>query len=210
MKFNRKDNTYSSDNGNQGNKRTSLFQKIEQYIGDAINDQFFYKTRTRILDFIEKKNIRKALVELHVSKKGLTYECSYDLYFPDQQGTMMVSKGFFVANLSSAGFIPQYIIDEVKQNGTAEIDFSTEDLETLYSEKTVEVKEEATYNDLVQELKEKSFSRIVMIDRVYYTRVQCYDVAGKMCGIAHIAAISNIPVNIKSSLYPCGSCEVSL
>lgn len=212
MKFNGKKTNDNIGVGRvQENKKGGLFQNIVESFTGAIRDQFFYNTRNRVLDYIaQRTNIRTAHIELHVRKTGLTYECRYDLFFPDQQGTMMLNKGFFVANMSSAGYIPQYILDEVKQNGSAEIDFSTEDLETLFSEKNVEVKEEASYNDLIEELTEKSYSKIVMIDRVYYTRVQCYDATGKMTGLAHIASITNVPVNVKNNLYPCGSCEIAL
>lgn len=211
MKFNGKNNkeTVMPEN-NQEPKHRRLFSNIFDAIGNAINDQNFYNTRNRILDYIDRrKDIRTAHVELHVRKTGVTYECRYDLYFPDHQGVMMSNKGFFVANMSSAGYLPQYILDEVKQNGTAEIDFSTEDLKVLYNEKDIEVKSEATYNSLLKELTEKSYSKIILIDRVFYTRVQCYDATDKMTGIAHIASIVNVPVNIMSSLYPCGSCEVN-
>lgn len=210
MKFGGKNNTEAASN-NQERKRRGLFRDFVDSIGNALKDQYFYYTRNRILDYIaQQTSIRTAHVEMFVKKTGNTYECRYDLYFPDQQGVMMLNKGFFVANLSSAGYIPQYILDEVNQNGSAEIDFSTEDLEVLYNEKDIEVKSVASYNILLKELTEKAYSKIVLIDRVYYTRVQCYDTTGRMTGIAHIASITNIPVNIKSSLYPCGSCEVNL
>lgn len=214
MKFNANSNGEQSPN-NQEPKSRGLFQNIVDAIGNAIGnaikDQYFYNTRNRILDYItQRTNIRTAHVELFVRKIGLSYECRYDLYFPNQEGVMMINKGFFVANISSEDYIPQYILDEVKQNGSVEIDFSTEDLEVLYNEKNIEVKSEATYNSLVKELTDKAYSKMVMIDRVFYTRVQCYDATGKMTGIAHIASITNLPVNVKSSLYPCGSCEVTL
>ena len=213
MKFSKKRDEGTIGTGQSlANGRGGLFHNIVEYFSDAVRDQLFYNTRKRVLDYIgQRPHIRTAHVEMHVKKSGLTtYEFRYDLFYPDQQGTMMMNKGFFAANMSSAGYIPEYILDEVERNGSAEIDFSTEDLETLYKEKDIKVKGEANYNELLREIKDKSYRRIVMVDRVYYTRVQCYDADGKMSGIAHIAKLDNVPENVKSKLYPCGSCEVTL
>ena len=213
MKFSKKrdEGTIGAGQG-QTNGRGGLFHNIVGYFSDAVRDQLFYNTRKRVLDYIgQRPHIRTAHVEMHVKKSGpTTYEFRYDLFYPDQHGTMMVNEGFFTANMSSAGYIPEYILEEVGWNGSAEIDFSTEDLQTLSREMDVKVKEEANYNELVREIKDKSYSRIVMVDRVYYTRVQCYDADGKMSGIAHIAKLANVPENVKGKLYPCGSCEVTL
>ncbi len=196
---------------NQALRHRGLFHSIVDSISNAIKDQYFYNTRNRILDYIASRtNIRTAHIELFVRKTGSTYECSYDLYFPNQQGIIMKNEAFFIANISSVGYIPQYIIDEVDKNGSAEIDFSKEDLEVLYNEKEIEIQSEVSYDTLHKELVDNVYNKIVLIDRVYYTRVECYDTTGKITGIVHIANMTNIPDNIKNSLYPCKSCEVNL
>lgn len=210
MKFGSKNNNDTASR-KQEIKRPGLIQKIVDSFDNAIKDQYFYNTRNRILDYIDSRtNVRSAHVELFVRKTGGTYECRYDLYFTNPQGTVMKNEGFFIANISSAGYIPQYIINEVKQNGSAEIDFSTDDLKVLFNEKIIEIESEVSYDTLHKELVEQAYSKIVLIDRVYYTRVQCYDTIGQMTGIVHIANMTNIPDSIKNSLYPCKSCEVNL
>lgn len=201
----------SSSNQNRGEKR-SLFTKVTQAISGAIESQLFYNSRDKVLDYLNTRlgSISTAVVTMHVKGQGFTYETSFDVVFTNEKGEAFQQKKFYVVDLSKASYLPSYILDSVKENGKADVRFGADDLDTLFKERSEKIIEVVSYDELVSDCDKNSHGKMTLIDRVFYTRVICYDMTGNISGIAHIAKITKLPIDIKNKLYPCQSCDVNL
>lgn len=177
----------------------------------VFDNQKFYNNRIAVLDYIEHVNgLQTAIVTMHVVKNTFTYEFSFDLLYKVDGGKVLQQSRFYVIDLSTNGYVPQYIFDEVRKNKSAEIKFSFDDLTKFYNEKDIKIDDESSFENILDLCRKNNIASIKMFDRVFYTRVVCYDSNGTETGCIHVASISKLPANIQSTLYPCGECTYTI
>ena len=64
--------------------------------------------------------------------------------------------------------------------------------------------------DIIALCKKNDVAAIQLIDRVFYTRIVCYDSAKQEMGAIHIGALRRLPNGLAEKLYPGGSVEYTL
>lgn len=194
--------------GDESAQKQSLLGMFKEAWKKADEDQLFFNSRLSIFELLSSINdAQTAIVDLHVSKQVLTYELSFDLFYTKPDGRVMTNKGFHKVSLTKQGYIPSYIIDEVAKSGKADVRFDTQDIETLFTERSIKVNEVIFFDELLEECKNSSITNIVMKDRVFYTRIECCK-NGVLVDAIHGALIKGLPKNVSGVLYPCGSTEV--
>lgn len=170
----------------------------------------FYNLCNNLFKEIEKLgDIKSPIVTMTCTKKFLSYKFSFDIVYINADGKPYRSKEFFSDSLlgGMVGVIPRYIVDAVKQNGSAEICFNANDLELLFNELNEDIIESKEWNDLENECIANSCASVKLFDRVFYTRVECYDVNNQQMGLMHIAILNGLSTTISSKLYPVGQAE---
>lgn len=173
----------------------------------------FYNLINNMFDAIESLgSIKTPIVTMTCRKNFLSYNFDFDIVYVTLDGTPYRKNKFYSDSLfgGMVGLIPQYIVDAVKQNGIAEICFNADDLEILFNELNIEIVEIKKWSDLERECIVNVCTCIKLIDRVFYTRVECYDVNKKQIDVTHVASIKNLPMTISSKLYPVGNAEYVL
>lgn len=196
-----------------GSAETRNFtKKVENLISET-KEGTFYNLVNSLFEAIECLGIIKSpIVTMTCSKKFLSYKFSFDIVYVNSDGMPYRKNEFYTDSLlgGAVGVIPQYIVDAVKQNGTAEICFNANDIDTLLNEQEIEIEETKEWSDLECECTTNHCASIKFIDRVFYTRVECYDGNDKLMGVTHIALLKGLPATISSKLYPVGQAEYVL
>lgn len=72
------------------------------------------------------------------------------------------------------GMIPNYILKTLEEEAL-EIKFNLDDLSTLYDERNIKIDEESTFYEIIKLCKKENAAVIQIIDRVFYTRIECYN-----------------------------------
>lgn len=205
MEFKNKTKNRVNDDGQQKQGLKTMFKEA---VKKAEEDQMFSNSRLRIFEVIPlSKDVQTAIVDLHISKHILTYEVTFDLFYTKSDGKVMVTKCFHTVNLTRQGSIPAYLIDEVTKFGKADVRFDSVDIDILYNERSVKVNEEISYSELLEECKNEGITNLVLIDRVFYTRIECYR-NGAFEDAIHVALIKEFPDCVSVTLYPCKSVEL--
>lgn len=191
-------------------------EKVEKLISAVETKEkegTFYNLVNNLFEAIECLGpIKSPIITMTCSKKFLSYKFSFDIVYVNSDGMPYRKNEIYTDSLLGGlvGVIPQYIVDAVKQNGTAEICFNANDIDTLLNEQGIEVEELKEWGDLERECTANHCVRIKFIDRVFYTRVECYDDNDKLMGVTHIALLKGLPTKISSKLYPVGQAEYVL
>ena len=212
MKFNSK-----------GNDQQSISLKGEKKgfsMSEAIKQQVFYNSRKDIFDYIESRGqINSAVLNVTFSRghEGLfskiftPYHVSYSLVYKLENGEARVSDNFFEKDYSSEGsLIPKYVIEVLQTEDTFNINMDSADLQILYNELDIHIDEVATYESIISLCKKKNVNMIKMIDRVFYTRIECYNASNVVIGSIHVGALRNLPSELADFLYPGGQVEYSI
>ena len=131
-----------------GSAETSTFIKKVENLISATKESTFYNLVNSLFEAIECLGIIKSpIVTMTCSKKFLSYKFSFDV---NSDGMPYRKNEFYTDSLlgGAIGVIPQYIVDAVKQNGTAEICFNANDIDTLLNEQEIEIEETKEWSDL--------------------------------------------------------------
>ena len=99
------------------------------------------------------------------------------------------------------GMIPNYILKTLEEEAL-EIKFNLDDLSTLY--------DESTFYEIIKLCKKENAAVIQIIDRVFYTRIECYNSDKKKVGAIHIGVLRRLPKDLAKILYPRGIVEYTL
>ncbi len=200
MEFGKKSNKQPCEDSGQ---KQGLLGKFKEILKKVDEDQLFFNSRFCIFELLSSiGNAQTAIVDLHFQKQGLTYELTFDAFYTKPDGKVMTNKGFHTAYLTDEGYIPTYIINEIKRTGNADVRFDTNDIESLFKERSVLVKEVISYKELVEECINEGISNIILKDRVFYTRIECYQ-NGTLVDAVHSASVKEMPLEINRTLYPC-------
>lgn len=175
-------------------------------VKNAYDSQKFYNNLQPVLDYIEKiKDVQSPVVIMHVTKGFLSYEFSFDMIYKLSDGKILQEKKFYTVDISDTDLIPSYILNEVIQTGSAQINFSFDDLKVFHAERSIKIDDFSSFDDIVKTCQSNSVYSVKMIDRMFYTRIECMDNSGEVIGVMHIAKITKLPEDVKSKLYPCGN-----
>ena len=107
------------------------------------------------------------------------------------------------------GMIPNYILRTLEEEAL-EIKFNLDDLSTLYDERNIKIDEESTFYEIIKLCKKENAAVIQIIDRVFYTRIECYNSDKKKVGAIHIGVLRRLPKDLAKILYPRGIVEYTL
>lgn len=113
-------------------------------------------------------------------------------------------------DFTKSGLLPNYITDTLEDDDTFNVNLDMTDLQNLYNELNVKVDEEATFKEIIGLCERKNVATIQLIDRVFYTRIVCYDSANEEIGTIHIGALRDLPNSLADKLYPGGSVEYTI
>ena len=206
-----------------GNNSQSFSLKGEKTgfsMSEAIKQQVFYNSRKDIFDYIESRGqINSAVLNVTFSSghEGIfskiftPYHASYSLVYKLENGEVRVSDNFFEKDYSGEGsLIPKYVIEVLKTEETFNINMDSADLQILYNELDMHIDEVATYESIISLCKKKNVSMIKMIDRVFYTRIECYNASNVEIGTIHVGSLRNLPSELADTLYPGGQVEYSI
>lgn len=210
-------------NNNKGKDTRPFSSKDEKgsfSFSEAIKQQVFFNSRKSIFDYIESRgHINSAVLNVTFTKgqKGLfskiftPYHVSCSLFYKLDNGDVRVSENFFEKDYSSEGsLLPKYIIEVLQTEDTFNINMDSNDLQTIYDEISNEIDDTATYESIRSLCKKKGVSRIIMIDRVFYTRIECYNSDNEMLGTIHVGVLTGVPEEFVKTLYPGGQVEYVL
>ena len=179
---------------------------------EAMDSQLFYNSRMVVLDRIAKLgNLKTAMLTITIepTKSGFlnrildSHIVNFDLVYVTDDGKAYQTKGLYNEELpGEAGLIPKYVIDGLKESPSYEIRMNAEDLSILYEEKDTPVDEASSFREIIETAKENGVAVIKLIDRVFYTRIECMDSEGATVGEMHIGVITDIPDKYSAKLYP--------
>ena len=189
---------------------------IRSFVKQIFDNQVFYNSRLKALEYIEKQGkVSTAMLTMNISKvKGFwssNYELKYSLLYSTENGKIFQTKNFYSVEMpGKEGMIPYYILESLEDEGSLEIKFNSDDLETLYDERDVKIDEESSFDKIVKVCKKNNVAAIQLIDRVFYTRIVCYNSAHETLGVIHVGAVHDLPKDISNVLYPICTVEYTL
>ncbi|MDO4950266.1 MAG: hypothetical protein Q4E55_08950 [Bacteroidales bacterium] len=171
-------------------------------------DDSFFNSRLCALEHIKRQgNFTIAMLTVDISKVRTfflfnNYEIRFSvLYF--RNGQTFQNKDFYTIEIpGKEGRIPDYILEEINKNGSLAIRFNYKDLSALYAERDIKIDETATFDEITELCKKKDVATIQLIDRGFYTRIECYDSNKDMVGTIHVGALYGLPRDMETRLYP--------
>lgn len=179
-------------------------------IKKAFDSQIFYNSRLKALEYIEKQSkISTAMLSMTISRVksflGANFEVKFSLLYSTDGGKILQVNDFYTVELpGKEGRIPNYILKSLDEEDSVNIKFNSKDLSVLYDERSVKIDEESTFDELIGVCKKENVATIQMIDRVFYTRIECLDAANQQVGTIHVGALYGLPKELANVLYPCG------
>lgn len=211
--------------GNFDNEKKSRSYSLkEEKLGtvwsEAMDGQIFYNNRKCIFDCLERCGaVDYAVLNMTFSKGkvGLftrifaPYHVEYSIVCKMSNGESRICKKFFEQDFSRDGsLLPKYILEALQDDDKFNINLDETDLQNLYNELDVRVDETATFESILSVCKKKHVSFIRLIDRVFYTRVECYSSTNRCLGVLHIGKLTGISHSVLKKLYPGGEVEYTL
>ena len=194
----------------------SSVKELFSSFNKAMESQVFFDTRMKALEYIEKLGkVATAMLTVSIIKKkvfvGTKYEVKLSLLHSTGDGQVYQTSNFYkVELLGNDGLIPSYLLKELEDEESIDIKFNLDDLYALYEEREIKVDEESTFDEILEICKKKDIVAIKLIDRVFYTRIVCYDANKENVGAFHIGVLKQLPKNLEKELYPCGKAEYDI
>lgn len=198
------------------NKKEDEKDGILSVIKKVFDSQVFFNSRLKALEYIEKQGkVTTAMLTMNITKVksflGANYNVKFSLLYSTGDGQVYQNKNFYTVELpGKEGMIPDYILKELEVEESFDVKFNAEDLSTLYNERDAKIDEESTFDEIIQLCKKENVVSIKLIDRVFYTKIECYSSEGINIGDMSIGVINRIPAHLASRLYPGGEVEHSI
>lgn len=85
-----------------------------------------------------------------------------------------------------------------------------DDLSALYNERDIKIDEESTFDEVIEICKKENVTSLYLIDRVFYTRIECFNSDKEKVGTLHMGVLHRIPKDVAKTLYPGGQAEYVL
>lgn len=205
-------------NNSQGlsGQETSFKDEIRSFIKKALDNQVFFNSRLKALEYIEKQGkVTTAMLTVNIVKVkgifGIDYEIKFSLLYSTGDGQVFQTKNFYNVEIpGKEGMIPNYILKTLEEEEALEIKFNLDDLSALYDERDIKIDEESTFDEIIKLCKKENVAVIQMIDRVFYTRIECYNSDKKKVGTIHIGVLHRLPKDLAKILYPGGVVKYTL
>ncbi len=201
--------TKISDKEEKQNNLFSIFKR-------ALDNQIFFNSRYKALEFIENQGkVTTAMLTTNIVKVkgilGANYEIKFSLLYSKSNGQILQAKNFYRVEIpGKEGMIPIYILNALEEDDSLDIMFDIDDLSALYSERDVKIDEESTFDEIIELCEKENVAAIKLIDRVFYTRILCYNSAKENIGVIHVGALHRLPKDLAKKLYPGGQAEFSI
>lgn len=190
--------------------RLSFWKRLNNAVQDIVDSLSFSNCISMILNEVESKNdIVTAVVSMKIERNRFDYKISFDLIHTDKEGRAYRTKDFYKTTLPAAS-LPQYISEQLVDDHIFRVNFSLEDLTTFYNETEIHIDEKESFDGIIDVAKQNNTAKIVLIDRVFYTRIECFDTQEHNIGVFHIGILNNLPKEISDMLYPGGQAEYVL
>lgn len=189
---------------------------VFSFIKNALDNQVFFNSRLKALEYIEKQSkVTTAMLTVNIVKVkgflGANYEIKFSLLYSTGDGQVFQTKNFYKVEIpGKEGMIPNYILNVLEEEQSLDIKFNIDDLSALYNERNVKIDEESTFDEVIEICKKNDVAAIQLIDRVFYTRILCYNSEKENIGTIHIGALHRVPKDLANKLYPGGQAEFCL
>lgn len=176
-------------NNSQGlsGQKTSFSKKeenkdgIRTFIKNVLDNQVFFNSRLKALEYIEKQGkVTTAMLPVNIVKVkgilGINYDIKFSLLYSTGDGQVFQTKNFYNVEMpGKEGMIPNYILKALEEGEALDIKFNLDDLFALYDERNIKIDEESTFDEEIELCKKENVAVIQMIERVFYTRMECYN-----------------------------------
>jgi hypothetical protein len=187
------------------------FQELGETISSAFNEQKFYNSRLKCIEYITNRgNVKTAVVTMHLKKNTFSVNVCFDILLTTTNGEIKQNKSFYDVDITEFSLIPNYIMEHLKKNSIMDLSFDQNDLQALYKESKINIVDNIAYIGIEDICKSKSIDKIRMIDRVFYTRVEYLDVNDEVKGAGHFGKITGLPNDVANAVYPFKTCELKL
>lgn len=212
IKKNKSQSLFSQGNSTEKEKKNS----ISTFVKQIFDNQVFFNSRLKALEYIEKQgDVTTAMLTMNISKVkgflGSNYEIKFSLLYSTENGKIFQTKNFYSVEMpGKEGMIPSYILDSIEEEDALEIKFNLDDLTILYNERDVNIDEDSSFDEVVKICNKNNVVAIQLIDRVFYTRIVCYNSAHEVLGVMHVGALHGLPKDLSKTLYPGGTVEYTL
>lgn len=187
--------------------RNSFWKRLGNAIQGIADSFSFCNCISKILSEVESKNdIVTAVVSMKIERNRFDNEISFDLIHTDKEVRAYRTKEFYKTTLPAAS-LPQYISEQLMDDHIFRVNFSSEDLTTFYNEAEIHIDEKESFDGIIDVAKQNNTAKIVLTDRVFYTRIECFDIQEHNIGVFHIGILNKLPKELSDMLYPGGRAE---
>ena len=189
---------------------------IRSFIKNAFESQVFFNSRIKALEYIEKLGkVTTAMLTLNISKVkgflGTNYEVKFTILYSTGDGQVFQTKNFYKVEMpGKEGMIPDYILKSLEDEDSIDVKFNIDDLSALYNERDIKIDEESTFDEVIEICKKENVTSLHLIDRVFYTRIECFNSDKEKVGTMHMGVLHRIPKDVSKTLYPGGQAEYVL
>lgn len=189
---------------------------IRSFIKNAFESQVFFNSRIKALEYIEKLGkVTTAMLTLNISKVkgflGTNYEVKFTILYSTGDGQVFQTKNFYKVEMpGKEGMIPDYILKSLEDENSIDVKFNIDDLSALYNERDIKIDEESTFDEVIEICKKENVTSLHLIDRVFYTRIECFNSDKEKVGTMHMGVLHRIPKDVSKTLYPGGQAEYIL
>lgn len=211
FKKNQSQNLSNSETG--FSKKGEKKNEIRSFIKNVFESQVFFSSRIKALEYIEKLGkVTTAMLTMNISKVkgflGTNYVVKFSILYSTGKGQIFQTKNFYKVEMpGKEGMIPSYILKALEDEESIDVKFNIDDLSALYNECDVKIDEESTFDEVIEICKKENVTSLHLIDRVFYTRIECFNSDEENVGTMHVGVLHRLPKDISRTLYPGGQAE---
>lgn len=213
----KKNNSQNLSNSESGfSKKEEKKDGIRSFIKNVFESQVFFNSRIKALEYIEKLGkVTTAMLTMNISKVkgflGTNYEVKFSILYSTGDGQVFQTKNFYKVEMpGKEGMIPDYILKSLEDEDSIDVKFNIDDLSALYNERDIKIDEESTFDEVIEIFKKENVTSLHLIDRVFYTRIECFNSDKEKVGTMHLGVLHRIPQDVSKTLYPGGQAEYVL
>ena len=213
----KKNNSQNLSNSESGfSKKEEKKDGIRSFIKNVFESQVFFNSRIKALEYIEKLGkVTTAMLTMNISKVkgflGTNYEVKFSILYSTGDGQVFQTKNFYKVEMpGKEGMIPDYILKSLEDEDSIDVKFNIDDLSALYNERDIKIDEESTFDEVIEICKKENVTSLHLIDRVFYTRIECFNSDKEKVGTMHLGVLHRIPQDVSKTLYPGGQAEYVL
>lgn len=194
-------NNQIHDNGNPSGQRNRIKDFFSE-IGRSLRGAEFAESAKDIVGYLgEISGLQMAIVIMRINKGNFGYEICFSSIF-SKDGIPFKHNNFRIIDVASND-MPEHLAEEVNRNGgSIAINFSKEDLAEFYVEKDAEIIKSYSFNDVLEYYRDANLRKIIITDRVFYTRIDCYDRNNRYTKSLFFGLLKELPDEVATQIYP--------